>query len=319
MIHKKIIPVAVTAIRELTPLIKEFTLTAQDGVKLPPISGGGHTVVVMPDADKPHKNPYSLVATSDDQSSYTIAVRREEMGRGGSIYMHDQVKVGSELQISTPANLFPIYKLAKKHLLVAGGIGITPFMAYLKDLPFLDGTLELHYSVRSLEHAAFLDELKDVMNDGLFVYAGEREDERVNLHKLLADQPLGTHVYVCGPTGMVDAVLKAAEELGWPSGAVHYEVFKAPETGNPFMVQLRESGKTVKVGANETLLEALENQGLEIDYSCRGGACGLCKTTVLDGDVEHRDFYLTDEEKSSNKLIMPCVSRCKSDLLALDL
>lgn len=311
-------PVVVADIQELTPFVKQFTLETRDGSELPPFSGGSHTVVTMKGEAKLYRNAYSLVARTENRKGYIVSIRREDEGRGGSLFMHNNVEVGSELEISTPFNLFAINKTARKHIMIAGGIGITPFMAYLEDLPFLTENYELHYATRERSYGAYADELEARLGDQFKLYCDDN-DTRLNLHDLLGDQPLGTHVYVCGPSGMVDAVLQTCEELGWPTASVHFEVFKAPDPGNPFNVTLAKSNKTLTVGPNETLLDVLENNNVDIDWSCRGGACGLCRTAVLDGEVEHRDFFLSDEEKDSNSAIMPCVSRCKSDALVIDL
>ena len=311
-------PVVVEDIKELSPFVKQFTLKTIDGSELPPFSGGCHTVITMHSDKKHFRNAYSLVGQTNDKQSYIVAIRREDEGRGGSLFMHNEVEIGTQLEISAPFNLFGLNKTAHKHIMIAGGIGITPFMAYLQDLAFLTDNFELHYATRKRSYGAYIDELERRLGSKFHLYCDDN-DTRLNLHELLSDQPLGTHVYVCGPTGMVDAVLQTAEELGWPETSVHYEVFKAPDPGNPFKVVLAKSNKTLSVAANETLLDVLENNDVDIDWSCRGGACGLCKTAVVEGEVEHRDFFLSDEEKESNSAMMPCVSRCKSGTLTIDL
>lgn len=311
-------PVIVTDIQALTPLVKQFTLETQDGSELAPFSSGSHTVVTMEGSAKVYRNAYSLVKHSENKQGYIISVRREDEGRGGSLFMHTEVVVGSKLEISTPYNLFAINKTARKHIMIAGGIGITPFIGYLKDLPFVTDNFELHYATRERAYAAYVDELERDLGDRFHLYCDDN-NTTLNLRDLMNKQPLGTHVYVCGPQGMVDAVLQAGDELGWPAISVHYEIFKAPDPGAPFQVTLAKSKQTLQVRASETLLEVLENNNVDINWSCRGGACGLCRTTVIDGKVEHRDYFLSDEEKQANATIMPCVSRCKSDALTIDL
>lgn len=312
------IPVIVTSIRDVTPIIKEFTLTRKGGEELLGFSGGSHIVVVMPSSPRVFKNPYSLVGHSQDRRSYTIAVRLEEEGRGGSLFMHRQVMVGSELAISQPCNLFPLNATARKHILIAGGVGITPMMAYLKDLPFLMGEYELHYAMRNRAFGAYVDDLTRMLGDRLHTYNDEK-NTFIDIDDLLMRQPLGTHVYVCGPAGMVNAVMQTGKDLGWPEASLHYEIFAAPEPGKAFTALLNRSGQEITVDENETLLDALESHAVDVDSLCRGGACGFCKTRVIEGFPDHRDFYLSSEEKDSNQYIMPCVSRCRSESITLDL
>ncbi len=318
MNQKQVIPVFVSEIKQLTPIIKQFTLTAKEG-ELPHFSGGSHLVVTMDSKPKKHKNPYSVVSISPDRKSYVIAIRRDENGRGGSMYMHDQVEVGSELEISAPYNLFPLYPPAQKHILIAGGVGVTPIMGFMKDMPFMIGDYEVHYARRSEEHGGFDEPLKEMVDADRLHFYNDAKGIFLDIRELMSDQPLGTHVYVCGPTGMINAVLDAGKELGWPDGAVHYEIFKSHETGKPFVAKIASTGQEIHVSEDESLLEALERSQFNIDYLCRGGACGFCKTAVVDGVPEHRDYFLNDQEKESNKFIMPCVSRCQGNQIVLAL
>ena len=232
--------------------------------------------------------------------------------------MHNNVEIGTELEIGNPYNLFPVYKPAKKHLMLAGGVGITPFMAYIDEMGLMNSNFELHYSIRDFEHGAFAKELRDKYPKQVKLYI-QADDVMANFNKILNSQPLGTHVYVCGPHRMVGDVLRIADDLGWPTTSIHSEEFKAPDPGNPFTVTLTKSHREVNVRARESLLEALEQANIEIPYSCRGGACGFCKTEVVDGEIDHRDYYLTDAEKASGKFMMPCISRAQGKHLTLDI
>ena len=242
--------VRVAAVETVTPEIKRYTFVDPEGGELPGFSAGSHLVVHMPAAGRTYRNAYSLMSDPADRSRYQIAVRRQEASRGGSVYMHEQVRVGDLLQVSPPANLFALDRLAAKHVLIA-------------------------------------------------------------------DQPLGTHVYVCGPEGLIQAVVEAARELGWPDSHVHYEQFAAPQPGAPFVVECARSGCTVEVPGDLTLLDALEGAGVAVPNLCRGGVCGQCETVVLAGEVEHRDSYLPEAERG--RKIMPCVSRACGARLVLDL
>jgi len=311
-------PARVTRVDQITPLIKHFSFERVDGKPFGPFSAGSHVVVSMGDGNSSHKNPYSLVGSTNNFMQYEIAVRLESNGRGGSLFMHDKVEIGTELDIGNPFNLFPVYKPAKKHLMIAGGVGITPFMAYIYEMNLMGSNFELHYSIRDFEHGAFAKELQKKYPKQVKLYI-QGDDVMANFNKILNKQPLGTHVYVCGPHRMVGDVLRIADELGWPVTSVHSEEFKAPDPGNPFTVTLAKSHREINVRARESLLEALEQANIEIPYSCRGGACGFCRTEVIDGDIDHRDYYLTDAEKASGKCIMPCISRAQGDHLTLDI
>lgn len=320
MSHADTIRVRVAAIHQPTPVIKHFVLEPVVGSYLPAFSGGSHIIVVMRGATRVYRNPYSLLSPPNRLTAYEIAVRRTDDSRGGSHFMHDQLKIGNEIEISHPVNLFPLDKLSRKQLLLAGGIGITPFLAQLEDLHGGPVPYELHYSVRGQEHSAFRDQLVARHGARVRMYY-DSEKQQIDFDGLLAAQPLGTHVYVCGPAGMIERVLNTAIRFGWSKSHVHWEKFNAPPVGEAFDVFLKKSGLNVSVLPDQSLLEAIESAGIDAPYLCRGGVCGECKTTVLesDGGLEHNDHFLTAEEKVSAKLIMPCVSRARGKNLVLDL
>jgi ferredoxin-NADP reductase len=312
--------VEVAAVDQVTPLIKHFKLASADGGALPAFSGGSHIIVVMRGAARMHRNPYSLLSSPRELDHYEIGVRRMEESRGGSHFMHDQVRVGSRLEIAHPVNLFALDKIARKHVLIAGGIGITPFLAQLEDLH--DGAVpyELHYSVRSPEHAAFLTRLRESEGEKVCMYY-DSENQAVDFDGLLSNQPLGTHVYVCGPAGLINKVVATAKACGWPDSHVHWEQFSAPPVGDAFDVFLSRSRLTVHVPHDQSLMESIEAAGVEVPYLCRGGVCGYCQTRVLelDGELLHNDHFLSDAEKAKGNSIMPCVSRARCKSLVLDL
>jgi ferredoxin-NADP reductase len=254
-----------------------------------------------------------------DQSAYTISVRRDDEGRGGSLFMHNNVKVGDQMVVSNPVNLFSLDLRAKKHLFLAGGIGITPFLAQIKQLERFNGNWELHYACRNAALGSYVDELTDHYPNATHVYYDD-DDQRIDLVNLLDGQPLGTHIYVCGPKGMIDWVRKTAAGEGWPRESIHYEEFLAPQSGKPFEVKLAVSNIVIQVGEQESLLEAIERAGVDAPYLCRGGACGQCETQVIDytGNFIHRDHWLDDSEHASGDKIMPCVSRFEGKILVLD-
>jgi ferredoxin-NADP reductase len=312
--------VRVSAIEQPTPVIKRFTLEPVAGRSLPAFSGGSHIVVVMRAKTRVHRNPYSLLSPPGQLQSYQIAVRRMEESRGGSVYMHEQVRVGSELEIAHPVNLFGLDKLARRHVLIAGGIGITPFMAQMEDLHGRSVPYELHYSVRGREHAAFREQLVERHGDRVRMYY-DSEQQNIDFEGLLGAQRLGTHVYVCGPAGMIERVVATARAAGWADSHIHWEQFSAPPAGDPFDVFLAKSNVALRVPPDLSLLEAIEAAGVDAPYLCRGGVCGECRTKVVsaDGDLVHNDHFLTTEEKAAGRYIMPCVSRALGSKLVLDL
>lgn len=313
------VAVRVTEVTPLNELVTRFRFEPVAGGLLPTFSGGAHTVVEMMDGDTRRMNPYSLMSDPFDQSAYTISVRRDDEGRGGSLFMHTSVSVGDEMVISNPVNLFSLDLRAKKHLMIAGGIGITPFLAQLKQLDRAHGNWELHYACRSQALGSYVDYLTTTHPNDVSVYYDD-QDQAIDLDNLLDGQPLGTHIYVCGPKGMINWVRTKATELGWPREAIHFEEFLAPQSGKPFEVKLAVSNKVIQVGEQESLLEAIERAGVDAPYLCRGGACGMCETRVIDytGNFIHRDHWLEDDEHASGEKIMPCVSRFEGKTLVLD-
>ena len=313
------IDVTVTDVVVVNELVKRFHFERTHGGILPTFSGGAHVVVEMHDDVKTRLNPYSLMSSPLDTRDYTISVRRDDLGRGGSLFMHRQVKPGQRMVISNPVNLFSLDLRAKKHLMIAGGIGITPFVAQTAQLGASGGNFELHYACRNDGLATYADLLKTRHDRRIHLYRSEH-GERLELERLLSTQPLGTHLYVCGPAGMIKWVRAAAAEIGWPSQTVHFEHFAAPQPGKPFDVRLALSNLDIHVKENESLLEAIEAAGVNPPYLCRGGVCGQCETNVVsyDGEFLHNDHWLSEEDHRSGCKIMPCVSRFDGKSLVLE-
>ncbi len=313
------IDVEVSAVVPLNALVTRFEFRRRDGQPFPPFSAGAHTVVEMQDDGHTRLNPYSLMSDPADQSVYAISVRREDEGRGGSLFMHRNVKVGDTMTISYPVNLFPLDLRARKHVFLAGGIGITPFIAMIAQLEQMGGTWELHYACRSEKLASYADDLTARYPNKVHVYYSDQK-QAIPLEDLLDGQPLGAHAYVCGPAGMIKWVHDTARAHGWPDDNVHSEEFLAPQPGKPFEVRLCKSDITIQVGEHESLLEAMERCGVDAPFLCRGGACGQCETDVVeaDGELLHLDHWLEDDERASGRKIMPCVSRFVGKTLVLD-
>nr|WP_313403711.1 PDR/VanB family oxidoreductase [Pseudomonas sp.] len=310
------IEVQVTEVRQLTPAVREFSFAALDGT-LPGFSCGSHVQVVLPIEGRTLRNAYSLLGDPRDVGVYRIAVRLQETSRGGSRYLHEQVRVGDRLQIGAPSNLFALHSQARHHILVAGGIGITPFMAYLAELEAQGASFELHYAYRSGLTDAYAAELRQRLGERFHGYDAAA-GQRLDCTSLFAGKPLGSHLYVCGPQRLLDELMVLAAAHGWSAGRLHWEAFAAPEPGQPFTVELARSGQRLQVPGDHSLLEALEAAGVEVPNLCRGGVCGQCTTRYLSGEVEHRDHYLDEQQRGA--ALMPCVSRggCSGTLL-LDL
>ncbi len=313
-------PVRVAGIEQATPNVRRFQLAATSGEPLPPFAAGSHVVVLMNTGQRTIRNAYSLVDRAADGSCYRIAVLRSAESRGGSQFMHESVTVGSELKIAIPVNLFPLFHPGRKHLLIAGGIGITPIYSMADELKRIGANYEIYYAVRDDQQGAFIDELRERHGKRLNLYRSNL-GEVLRMSDILPDQPLGTHLYVCGPQGMIDAVLEGGLEEGWPKENLHSELFLAPPTGLAFSARLAKSGITCEVRSDQSLLEALEEAGVDAPFLCRGGACGECECGVIetDGELVHNDHFLTPEERASQKKIMLCCSRIKGKEIVLDL
>jgi ferredoxin-NADP reductase len=315
------VPVRVTAVTPVTDRIRRLRLEHSEGLPLPLFSGGAHVVVSIRDGARLRRNPYSLMSSPLDTSAYEISVLKVDNSRGGSAFLHEEVRPGHTLTISQPVNLFPIDRRARKHLLLAGGIGITPFMSTMVQLEREHLPFELHYAVRSRSHGAYWKDLLDRYGSHRVSVYSDEEGQALPLNQLLQFQPLGTHLYVCGPGGMIDATLRGAQRAGWPTQNLHSERFIAPPPGKPFRIVLRRSGQELVVEEHQSILEAVEAAGVEAPYLCRGGACGQCETSVIecDGALEHNDHYLPDVDKLAGHKVMICVSRLNGRRLVLDL
>lgn len=300
--------------------ICSYELVPVDGAPLPPFAPGAHIDVHLGDG---LVRQYSLCNAPQETHRYLIGVLRETVSRGGSHAMHDLVEAGSVLTIGTPRNHFPLVT-APHTLLLAGGIGITPILAMAEALAAQGASFAMHYCARSPERAAFRERIaaSGFARHAHFHYDSGDAAQRLDLAAVLAAPP-GSHLYVCGPSGFIDHVLGAARAQGWPDACLHVEYFGAvaidASGDQPFDVKLVSSGQVFTVPAGRTVLQVLAQQGVAVPYSCEEGVCGTCLTRVLEGVPEHRDLYLTDEERAANDQFTPCCSRSRSALLVLDL
>jgi vanillate O-demethylase ferredoxin subunit len=269
---------------------------------------------------------YSLVDWDDSGRRMTVAVKEEPQGRGGSLAAH-RLAVGDVVELGGPRNNFPLRPSAllpseQPVVLLAGGIGVTPLYAMATALTSAGRPFELHYHVRSRDLAAFDGLLRALELGERYRLHCDDEDGFPDFWQLLADRPADTAYYVCGPELMLNAVLKAADELR--RGVVHFERFAAAPPGEDvadeaFEIVLDRSGEVLTVPADRSILEVLRSTGRDVEYSCGEGTCGSCVLDVLDGDIDHRDGILTEEERAAGDCLCICVSRAAGPTLVLDL
>lgn len=295
-------------------------LASAEGEPLPPFEAGAHVDVHLGEG---LVRQYSLAGTPADRSVYRLGILKDPKSRGGSIAAHERLQEGTEIRIGVPRNHFPLEMEAAHTVLVGGGIGITPMIAMAHALADAGKSFELHYCGRTRASCAFLDELASgAFADRVHPHFDDGADEqRLELDGVLGKAAPGTHVYVCGPSGFMDWVIGEARRLGLPEAQIHKEYFQveADTSGSAFDVVAKKSGKTVRVEEGRSIVEALATIGIKVQVSCEQGVCGTCLCNVLEGVPDHRDIFLTDEEKADNDQMLLCCSRAKSDTLVLDI
>ena len=299
-----------------------FELVSNGGGGLPPFSAGSHIDVQIASG---LVRQYSLCNDPSEQHRYVIGVLRDPNTRGGSAGMHDLVSEGSVIHISEPRNHFQLVHEAKRSLLLAGGIGVTPILCMAERLAVVGAEFEMHYCTRSAERTAFRDRIRrSSFNDRVHFHHDDGDpQQKLNLPPLLASPQADTHLYVCGPGGFLDFVLSTARSNGWAESNVHFEYFSAKAvegaTDNAFDLKIASSGQVVHVPVGCAITKALGDAGIDVPMSCEQGVCGTCLTRVLQGEPDHRDSYLTDAERAKNDQMLLCCSRSRSALLVLDL
>jgi dimethylamine monooxygenase subunit B len=319
MIHEKTMSVFVKSIHQETPLVKEFTLAPAGDQPLPPFIGGSHISTYLEGSNGLLIRQYSLICSPDHSETYRIAVRLSDSSKGGSLYWHKRIKEGDQLRISYPRNHFPLSFSAKHHVFYAAGIGITPFLSMMEELKGEGKSFELHYASKTKKTCAFYSYLiKRYPDETHFYFSQEKEAQRVNETSLLKHK-IGTHVYVCGPESFITMFTDAALRFGYPKSSIHSERFTAPQpsSSEPFKVQLKD-GTLLEVKKEDTLLEVLLNKGLAAPHSCQVGRCGTCELEVIEGEIEHYDSFLSEEERKAQNKMLTCVSRGKSNKLLLN-
>lgn len=302
--------------------VVSLELRPREGAEFPKFEPGAHIDLHLPQG---MVRSYSLCNASEEKDRYVIGVQRDRASRGGSVYVHDQLKAGGQLEISLPRNNFPLHPEARHSVFIAGGIGITPIMSMLRRLKSLGRSAELLYAARSRREAAFVGEIESLGVDVVWHFdemGGGPPDLKSFLSTRHGDD---VHYYACGPGAMLDTFEGLCSDMGYANA--HLERFTARKDSTPtpepvqqaYSVELSRAGLRIEVPPGKTLLDALLDAGVEMDYGCMEGVCGTCKTRVISGEPEHRDCVLTSAERASGTVITPCVSGCRKGPLVLDL
>jgi ferredoxin-NADP reductase len=314
----------VSSVEALTDRIRAVTLTSADGRKLPGYQAGAHIKITLPTGGERH---YSLINSdaetdpSHGTDSYRLGILKEAASKGGSLFMH-ALAPGDTIDTSAPKNDFALASHDGPAILLAGGIGVTPMISMAAELQRSGRPFEFHYSGRSRPLMAFVDEIEAACGDALKVYCDDEAERCLDLVGLIERAPADAHFYVCGPRGMIEAVRERALAKGFDKERVHFELFDQPEEqagDQSFEVEVKSTGEVFTVAPGRTIIEVLEEGGVDLVYDCQRGDCGICQTTVLEGVPDHRDVILTDEERAANDVMQICVSRSKTPRLVLDL
>jgi ferredoxin-NADP reductase len=291
----------VVAVDDDVPGIRTLTLARADRGVLPSFTPGSHIVIQCAG----RANAYSLTGETAAPCEYVVSVLECPHGRGGSRWIHRDLKVGSVVVAHPPRSAFAPVLRARRHLLIAAGIGITPMVSHLRSARRWDRDARLLYVHRE-GRGAYVDEIRSLIDHASFFT--DRAAFLAELSPALAGQPFGTHAYICGPSQFIDDVVTTATELGWPPSRIHVEHFGGElAPGDPFEVELSSSGDVFTVESGVSLLESLTERGHAVPSLCHQGVCGECRVPVLSGTVLHRDLYLTDQERRDS--MMACVSR----------
>ncbi len=311
----------VDRVRDATPRIRKFELVAADGGALPAFTAGSHIDIELGNGDE---RSYSLLNDQGETGRYVVAVLREADGRGGSAWMHDVLREGDVLRASEPLNNFRLSEAGEHHILIAGGIGVTAILSMASRLQELGRDYSLHYCAREPSATAFADEIVAKHGDRVkFYYDGGDPARGLDVVALLKTRPMAGHVYVCGPAGLIRATREAGRD--WPSGTIHYELFKGTEvdvatrrSDSPFEIMLKRSGLSFTIPADRSILDVLKSNGVRVKALCREGVCGTCRIGLISGKVDHRDDCLDDDDRE--EALQVCVSRAMpGETLVLDL
>jgi hypothetical protein len=315
------LPLVITGVRELAPGIRAYELRDPEGGELPQIQAGAHLQVpVSLQVGTTAIRHYSICSNPERRDIYEIAVLRHDDGNGGSKAVHTSFAIGQRFHCALPQNHFGLHADNSPAVLIAGGIGITPIKPMAQTLRTRGNALQIHYAARSHRDMAFGDRLQREFSDDIKLYSSA-DGERIDIRKILLTAPIDAIFYICGPERLIDAISTAATELGIDAKRIRYERFTAaPITdARPIQLELRRSGKQVEVAADQSILDAMLDAGIDAFYSCRTGSCRTCAVKLLDGEPDHRDTALSSAEREQDQLFCPCVSRAKGDNLVLDI
>lgn len=299
------------------PQVTSFELRPLDGGELPAFTAGAHIDLRLGNG---LARSYSLTNSQDERHRYVIGVQKDRASRGGSKWVHENLRVGDIVTIDGPRNNFALDEAAGQSILIAGGIGITPILCMLRRLASLGRDWRLLYCARRRADAAFVDELAAFGAEVTFNFDEEPGGRMLDIAGVVCDAAPGAHLYCCGPAPMLAAFEAATAEL--PRARVHVEYFgaqEAPAAAGGLKVVLARSGREFVVPEGKTILETLLDAGLDVAHSCTQGVCGACETKVLDGVPDHRDLVLTEAERASGTTMMICCSGAKTERLVLDL
>jgi ferredoxin-NADP reductase len=314
------IDVTVSGLRAVARDVMAVELRNKSGQGLPGAKAGAHIDLALGNG---LVRQYSLVNATGQASidRYVVAVGWDANSRGGSVWIHEKLKVGQSLRISAPRNLFEMEPKHRRVLLLAGGIGITPIYAMVQACVQQGLDCELWASARSATRLAYLEELQALMGQRLYLHFDDEQGGPMDLAQRLQTQHWDG-VYACGPSPMLDALTAATAH--WAPGSVRMERFKGAEETpvserQPFELALQRAGLNTTVSAHESVLDAMERLGVDYPWSCREGICGTCEAPVLEGEVQHFDYVLSPEERAEQRRMMVCVSRCGGGRLVLDI
>lgn len=291
----------------------------------PIVTAGAHIDLLLPNG---LTRSYSLTNRPGESHRYTVAVAMDAASRGGSVFAHNNLRVGQKIRISAPRNHFPVDESASHSVFIAGGIGITPIWCMVQRLSQIGSSWEVHYSARARTNAAFVDQVVSLAEQTghavHLTFDGGVRERMLDINSLVASQGSATHLYACGPAPMLRAFDEACQ--GRDPGTVHREYFAAPVSANPAIttdedveVVLSRTNQRIKVDKKTSILDAVLAAGIDVPYSCMSGLCRACETPVISGTPDHRDLVLTDAERESGNTMMICCSRSKSRELILDL
>ena len=306
--------------------ISSFEMVDRSGNDLPAYTAGSHIDFYFHDGTI---RQYSLCGDPSDRKRYLIAVLNDKNGRGGSAALHKRLHVQRDVFVGEPRNNFPIAKEAKHHLMIAGGIGVTPMLSMIYEIQKTDDNFTLHYCTKSKDYTAFQPELAALVASGKVVVHHDQgiPENGLNIKELLQDYDDGTHLYYCGPPGFMKAVTDFSSH--WPEGTVHFEYFNAPEpeveskspglvsNAEGFQIKIASTGAVYTVPDSKSIVDILHENNVAIETSCNVGLCKTCVIKYTEGEVKHMDCVLSKQEQE--EYLTPCCSRSLGDLLILDL